>query len=458
MKFRQVLIWGLILVGLSVFIYYYELVGGKQRQEAEKTAKKVFKLASGDVRRMVLSYEGKTVRLEKDKSGKWQLTQPVQAKADDDSANELLQAITGAETDRNIASAGKLADFGLGPAQMVAALTAKDNKSQQLLLGGENPTGSFLYAKLQSNPEVFLVPVSLKYTLKKDVFDLRDKQLIRLATGKVNRLKLRYPNQEIALIKDNLGNWHIAQPQHLLADKDVIEGLISSLNDLQVKKFITESANDLTPYGLDKPEIQIAVNSEDKTEKNLSLSGLAVMPDGGGNSEGIYAKRGDLPQVVWLDADALSKFTKQVFDLRERRILAFDTPEANKLQLIHKGQAISLERRQAGWHMLKPQDSPAKEFLVEGMLFELAQLKAESFLDQEVAKGAAEYGLGQPQLKLDLELEDKTKLSLAVGKPVNAKQVYVQRQDGKAFIVSSDIIQQLAKEPEDIIRPKSEKK
>ncbi len=452
MKSRQIMIWGLILVGLAFFIYQYEIIGGKQREEAEKSAKKVFKVSANDVSRLILSFDGKTIVMGKNDIGKWVLAKPVQAMADRGTIDETLRTITGIEFDPKRKFTGKLKDFGLEPAQMFLSITAEKNVTYTLLLGNENPTGSLLYAKFQNTPEVFLVPVSLKFNLTKDVFELRDKQLLHLAKDEVNQLKLRYPGQEIQLVRGNFDMWRIVKPQNLPADKEVVNALIGELNGLQIKKFEAETASDLAIYSLNKPQVEItAVSGKGNVEKIISLSKPMVIKEGG-ISPGVYAKCGDMPQIVLLDANVVSKFTKQVFDLRERRILAFDTTEVNKLQLNNNGQVINLERQGQGWQILTPRNAQAKEFMVQGLLFDLSQLKADEFIEQQAAAGIAAYGLDKPQLKVDLELDDKTKMSLTIGKRLNDKQVYVQQQDGKVFVVTADIIQQLSKKPEDIAK------
>ena len=87
-------------------------------------------------------------------------------------------------------------------------------------------------------------------------------------------------------------------------DESKVQELLKGIEALEVEKFVDDNPNDLAPYGLDNPQIQIAI-SDAKKKKTLLF----------GKKEGkkVYAKLVDAKSVYLVGDYILSKipFSKE---------------------------------------------------------------------------------------------------------------------------------------------------
>jgi hypothetical protein len=75
---------GLVIVAalLGGYYYWYELKGGEQRKAAEEAAQRIFRLERDTISALTIKRQHETIKLVKDASEGWMLTEPVRAKAE----------------------------------------------------------------------------------------------------------------------------------------------------------------------------------------------------------------------------------------------------------------------------------------------------------------------------------------------------------------------------------------
>jgi hypothetical protein len=450
MKFKSTIIWGLILLLLAGFVYYYEIVGGRERKKAEEQAKRVFVYKVSDITRLELDHGEERLRCIKSEKGDWQLVEPVNYPADNNAIYDILNTLSQAAFERALDTQGEeVSGFGLNKPGLTLRL-ASPSQEYTLLLGNETPTRSFLYAKRGDDPKILLLQPGLGHAFQKNTFDLRDKRVLSVAEAKVSKIELEYIDRKLILNNDPKTGWQITAPKKLKADPDEVSALINRLNSLRVKEFVAETAKKLSDFGLDQAEIKITLYSGDQDQKSLLIGQQKK------NEQGVFAKLLDRPQIMLLNTEVMSEFKKQVFDLRERRVLIFDTGQVDELKLKDAENLIHLKRYKEEWRMIQPEAAPAKGYMVESMLYDLAHLKAKEFIENS-PKAETEYGLDDPQLELSLTLgyEGQTfnqQLVFGNENKSDKPSVYVKRDDGQIFLVPKETIEQLRKKPDDLKR------
>jgi hypothetical protein len=451
MRFKNTLIWGIVLLLLIGFVYYYEIKGGQERQQAEEKAKRVFVFDEQDINQLELAYEDKVIRCTKSDQGEWQMVKPLNFPGDKQAIQRIIDTVNRATIERKLGPLEQgLAGFGLDKPKLRLKLASKD-KEYVLLLGNDNPVGGFIYAQREGDPQLLLLYSSLRYSLKKDVFDLRDKRVLSVAEAEVNQIELDYPDRRLVLTNDVQAGWQITSPGKLKADPDEVSSLIRRINSMRVKEFVAEEAKKPAEFGLDKPKIALTVyTGKDQAQRRLLIGRQDA------DKRGVYAKRAARPQIMLLDSSVVSDLTKKVFDLRERRILKFDTAQVNELELEYPKARMQFKLEGEEWKMTRPESAPAKGYMVESMLYDLAHLKAEEFIEGTPEK-KVNYGWDKPQVKVSLKVGYGNKASsmgllIGAADPRDDKLVYVKRNDGKVFLVSKDIVEQLNKEPADLKR------
>ncbi len=451
MRLKNTLIWGIVLLLLAGFVYYYEVKGGRERQRIEDQAKHIFVFEEADFNQLELHYADTYIKCIKTDAGEWHIVKPIDYPGDDEAIKRLIDAVKGATAERKLdASDQALSAFGLAPPQLKLALTSKD-KQYVLLLGNKNPMGSLMYAKREADAELFLLDSSLYNSLAQGVPDLRSERVISIPEVDVSQIELDYANRKLVLTNDPKVGWQITTPRELKADPDGVSTLIRQINSMRVKEFVAEETDTLARFGLDKPMLRLTLtNGRDQTQKRLLLGHINK------EKQGIYAKRGKRPQVILLDSSIGTELTKEVFSIRERRILRFDTVRVNEVELSYPKSVIRLKKEAEEWQLVQPEKAPVKGYLVESMLYDLAYLKAAAFIEGTPKPDAA-YGFDKPQVKATLKLVqggNASTLSLSVGAITRQDDtsVYVKRDDGRVFLAPKEIVEQLSQKPADLKR------
>jgi hypothetical protein len=179
MRLRGLIAAMIVLAGLGGALYWSNrsiAAGGSET--TPEPVPKVVELQQEDILRLDLQRKGqKTVTLEKDASGNWQLTAPQKLRADEGEVRNLLFALTPLNADRLLEEkAAGFRPYGLEEPSLQLTITARDNKPRKLLFGDETPTGNGVYARLENDPRVFIVAAYNQRALDKGVNDLRDKK------------------------------------------------------------------------------------------------------------------------------------------------------------------------------------------------------------------------------------------------------------------------------------------
>jgi Domain of unknown function (DUF4340) len=133
---------------------------------------------------------------------------------------------------------------------------------------------------------------------------------------------------------------------------------------------------------------------------------------------------------------------RRLDELRSRRVLAFDPLAVSRLRARWPGGGVQLERRDGGWWLLEPVTGPADANVVEGLLSDLAFLRAEGFLDEPVA--AEPLGLDAPDFALALAGDD-LELEFALG-PEREGRRAARGSRGALFSVESERIEDFPRE------------
>ena len=177
----RLIIGALVLAALAAGLYF------SNKQKSAEAAKpstpadapaKILTLAESDIAKISLKKKGadETV-LEKNNSGKWQLTAPKQYLADQEALAQLVTAASNVTSDRVVEDkASDITGYGLHSPTLEVVITTKNGQTKKLLFGDDTPTNSGAYVMLQGDPRVFTVASFAKTGLDKSINDLRDKR------------------------------------------------------------------------------------------------------------------------------------------------------------------------------------------------------------------------------------------------------------------------------------------
>lgn len=164
---RTTLILLLLALSLGGFVYFYEIRGETQRQEAKQQEQQIFSFTEEQVQSFTVKTRKQTLEFERQEAaGKpvWRMKAPQAALASNATVSYLLSLLATGKSDRAISvPTAQLPEYGLAPPQATVVVQLKGQKEHQLVLGEPDFNRNFLYAqadppaKPAENVEVLLV-------------------------------------------------------------------------------------------------------------------------------------------------------------------------------------------------------------------------------------------------------------------------------------------------------------
>jgi hypothetical protein len=266
--------------------------------------------------------------------------------------------------------------------------------------------------------------------------------LVDFTESEAKRLTIDHIDS-LVVIEKVQDRWMIVAPVKCEADQEAVDRYLRNLRECERDKVVEEAdqvrdnPEMAQKYRLHAPRLKVAV--ETTTGAIDTLWWGADSP----TQRFVYVQqRGGNPEIFTVQAWRYDNLDKGVFDLRDRRVLTFEKEAVREARLIRPQGAISLAKAE-GWRLLGPVAAPADQGAVEGLLDQLHQALAKSF----VPGPAAQYGLDTPTVEVSLLLGDeRAEKRLRVGAPAPGGTYYAQDPSRQAvFTVDSSLVGQLGK-------------
>ena len=242
---------------------------------------------------------------------------------------------------------------------------------------------------------------------------------------------LSIPNdqfQEIRLKKDNstvdlkggTGKWQITEPQPLPADQDAVISMVTTLGALNADTVVEDKPSDLGAYGLTKPSLNVQIVKKNGKTDDLMIGDET--PTGSGN----YAKLASDPRVFTIATYNKTNIDKQPDDLRDKRLLTFDSGKLTRVDLDAKGMALEFGKNGNGeWQILKPRPWRADGSQVDSLVNTLKDAKMDLSGDTKTAAGDFASG---------------TKVASATVTDSSGNQTLEVRKKGDNYFAKSSVV------------------
>ncbi len=138
-------------------------------------------------------------------------------------------------------------------------------------------------------------------------------------------------------------------------------------------------------------------------------------------------QKGDDPKVYITGAALHSGMKKDVKDLRDKSVIAFQDPEVQKLEIARADGTIDVERDGERWNVTAPAQYRADDAEMRSLLASLRGVRASDFASDDPAADLGAYGLATPKLKVSVWLgKDRAQKTLLLSD--------VQDKDGKKLV------------------------
>jgi hypothetical protein len=416
---RSTTILLLAAVVAGVLIYFLEIKGGKTREERDAaktdTSSSAFNFKSEDVASMTLTRAGQTVTVE-NKDGKWGVTQPVNAPADQSAVDSIARDLSGVRVDRKItASADELKTYGLADPAVVIDAKLKNGEEHEIRLGSKDFSGLAAYAQFKEGNEVaVLSSASLLTSADKPLEDLRDRSVMGLSQYDIASLDLTNENGHIALGKQG-SDWAIKAPVEAAADQEEVRSLLSELTSAKGSDFTSQNEADAAKYGLDKPAITLKAQLQGSGERSLVV--------GSKTEDDYYAKSSDRAEVFKITQSLYDKLSVKASGLRDKQIIKVDKDALSKLQVKNPNTTLVAEKDKDGKWMIKEPAAKKDKEASTFKIFSALETKASEVLDKP--GGSVAGKLAHPAVEVNLTGKDGKTTVLKVSS-ADGDDVYVQ--------------------------------
>ena len=383
MQTRNTVIMAVVLVLLGAFVYFYEIRGREAREEAERQAELLLHFDVDQVERVAVTTDEGTVTAVKEGDG-WSITEPVVTAADGEAIDALVDRLHEAKREREIVEAAEdLAPFGLDAPAVRVELGLSGGDTLALALGKDTPVGFNAYATA-GDQTVVAVTRSLKSSLDKKLFDLRDRAVLRFAESAVRSIELERGDLRALLRRQPRSadgeqvevSWAAERPFSGKADHDTVEDLLSALHEGKAVAFVLDAAPtpaQLADYGLDRPYARITLRTDDEATHTLLIGSESDDP------AGRYAMRAGGSAVFVVGDDLLEDLPARAEQLRNKQVLAFDRERVAALEVAHGDDRLRLVRDDGDWRVQQPRELAADASAVSRLLSALEDLRAEGF-------------------------------------------------------------------------------
>lgn len=167
---RTTLILVLLAMVLGGFVYFYEIRGATQREEAKENKQRIFSFSADDVQSLTIKTAKLNLDLERNSqpNPKWRLKSPVSEPANDAIVSYLMDLLVKGKSDRTLSiPTHQAGEFGLNQPQATINIQLKNQKNHQIILGKANFNRSFVYAQVdpsnQQNGNINVLLVSTDF-------------------------------------------------------------------------------------------------------------------------------------------------------------------------------------------------------------------------------------------------------------------------------------------------------
>lgn len=369
MKPRNLIVAVVVLAALSGAVWWAKKHPSSGSSEAQTPPPaKIVDIPESSVREVDITSKGQPPLVLRRESGKWQITAPQAAGADQDAVATMLATLSPMTADSVVTdSASDVSQFGLTAPPVTVKVYQNNGKTETLLFGGDVPVGSLAYLRVGSSSKVYAVPASDKTAFDKKENDLRDKRLLTFNSAKVTSVDLTSPKGSVEFAKNNEGNWQIVKPQPQRADGLAVDEFVRKLGDAKM---------DLSsPTAMEQAQSSFSSGAPVGTAKVTDTSGTQTL-DIRKVKDDYYARSSVVPGAYKISSDLASEFQKSPADFRNKKLFDFGFSDPTKIAFTQNGNTATYTRSGTDW---KSNGKTMDPGTVQALIDKLRDLAATGF-------------------------------------------------------------------------------
>ena len=429
----------IIFLALAAFVYFYEIAGESEREEARSLEESLLRTRQEEITAVeILRLQGEGILLSKEE-GEWMLKQPLETSADNSAVDLLLGDLSRATRDRTFPEGGtRLEEYGLHEPPMTLKIQAA-GKEQVLLIGDKDFTGNHIYVQFQGDPEVFLTSQVLFSTAVRDLMEWRNKKVLVIDRDKIQAIEVVNSSNTIRIIQQD-EVWHLESPIQERANQNTVSSLLSSVELGEAQEFVSDEPGELKSYGLDPPTATIRVQHEDQ-------DGWSTLELGQQKGEYSLARNPEHASVFTVSRDIFEKLNQEVLAFRDKEVFDIEQDQIARV-VIHRKEddEIALRYEDYKWIVEAPDAQKDQEALAYKFWYPIQEIRFASIQDDE----SEPMSFPEPDVEVIVTLNQGSQRTFEFtgqGDRYLARQV----ESGRQGIISQEDFEKLHFKVEDIL-------
>lgn len=406
MKLRSLSIYFAVFVALVAWLYFWEIKHKGQEKAAKEEAEKIVRIAKDKVVDIDIESK-KNGKIAVRKPGKeWILSAPVTTKADEAAVDRLLTSAAGAKSERIIAEKNvKWEEYGLDKPELTV-LIATPEKKLRLLFGGLNPSKTSYYLRVGDDPRLFLVADTLKNSMDKSTFDLREKTVLGIAPEDVDRIAFKAKGKDTELKREGSDKWRMVKPEQFRVKSAMLNKTLIDLTNLQAEGIIDDPKKEGDPYGLEQPEEEVILAGK-KLEQTLLVGKEAKGGKGIGASGTRYARIKGREPVYEIDVSTLAPLQADPKVMRDRSLVDVKPTQIEKVEIDLEGKKwVAAKNSDKEWKLEEPAKGPIQAWEVTSIIWDLKGLEWKT-MNKPTQSNPGPLTIDKPKLTISLKVQDK---------------------------------------------------
>ncbi|MGY8760024.1 MAG: DUF4340 domain-containing protein [Nitrospinaceae bacterium] len=367
--------------------------------------------------------------LELKKTGEvWRISGDIRAQGDKDAIMNFLQAIQFSQVTEFVDEAPEsMEPYGLNPPKLKLVLDFDDG-SQTLSLGNLKE-GKGYFGRINDSKNIILVGTRIFEVLSQKTVDFLDKTLFEFEEKEILQLSLQSKSETIRVIRDKNDSWNIQSPIKTAADLSTVNSLLFDLKEAQITKYIKISMDTPESFGLDNPQKSFSLKI--KNSKNWTLQLGNQSADG----QQIFAQWTGQQTVFSISKEVVDKLFRSLHDLRNKKILRFESAEVNKVLIQTPENLFELRKNGPQWSLEKPEKIKT-DHIGNDLVWTLKGLEFSSIITPPLPANLS--GLDSPSFTLRIFKNNEEEIAtLKVGKFFVPEQEYLVETGNLQYRVKS---------------------
>ena len=395
-----------ILFLFAVVLFGYVIWNNKERQITVNSIGKLraIPISNADaVNKLILSTNGTKIVLARNNDKIWEITEPIQDRADSNIVTKMLEAITTLKKFEIKEDDTQGKDMGIDDAAVSLEIFQNNEYTGKVTFGDETGLSGTVYANWSSDKvnDSFFCWADARNEIDISFDKLRDPQLVKSLIEEIQEIEVSdETGSSLSVIRrSEKSDWIIDKPLNTGTDSKRINEWLSNIVNLTSQNFIDNSESITASY-FNSIYKSIKVKRFDNDEFIIIDFAKSDIQNES------YVRVTDRPGIIFkTGSEAIRSIDLNPNTIRDKRLIPFNPKSVIAMNIEAKPDyKVNLLQDNNGWQIVENSSkTKADRQRIYKILESLSSEKVEEFV-ADAAGNLKPWGLNQPTLKVSLKL------------------------------------------------------